>query len=98
LHSVRSANALNPNRPGEIAAFGLTAYPPKPQQIFDDVFSYKYEDGELFIVECGKYGREGKPPLNPSCKQRNVYIADGLYLDYEFSRSHLKSWREIDLA
>jgi|GEM_PF-3264443 len=98
LHYVLSDNALDPNRPGEITEFGLAAYPPKPQQIFDDVFSYKYEDGELFVLECGKYGSKGKPPFNPRCRQDNVYIADGLYLSYEFSRSHLKSWREIDLT
>lgn len=98
LHSVRSDNTLNPNLPGEIAEFGLTTYSPKPQEIVHEVFSYKYEDGELFIVECEKYKRRDRPPFNSSCEQHNAYIADGLYLSYEFSRSHLKSWREIDLA
>jgi len=98
LHSVRSSNSLDPNRPGEIAEYGLTVYPPKPRDIFDEVFSYKYENGELFVLECGRYVREGRRHSKPSCGQRNVYIADGLYLSYEFSRSHLKSWREIDLA
>jgi hypothetical protein len=98
LHYLRSSNALDPNHPGETTEFGLIVYPPKVHEIFDEVFSYQYEDGDLFVLQCRRYGRGGKPPFNPSCKRHNVYIADGLYLNYEFERSHLKSWRDIDLA
>lgn len=98
LHFLRSSKTLDPNHPGETAEFGLTVYPPKPDEIFDEIFSYQYEDGELYVLQCRRYGRDGKPPVNPSCKRRNVYIADGLYLNYEFERGHLKSWRDTDLA
>lgn len=102
LASKLKSNAIDPNDSGEASEFGLTKYRTKSSAIFNDIFSYRYQNGDYFILACTRYDPESvRNPRSPpasTCKRNNVYIANRLYLNYEYSRSHLKSWREIDRA
>lgn len=87
--------AVNSDDLGQINDMGLTAYPAKPGQLIDEMFT-GYSNKKQIVIKCDKYGENRKPPFNPKCERLNFLIADGMYVHYSYPRSYLRSWREID--